>query len=88
MGASLQGTRAILHRLALMAWWLAPTSRWRTAMLERMARPNPSSAVASEDKDKPRERLGFVLCYLISTLAPASSIFFLMASASALLMPS
>ena len=41
--------RPALHRLALMAWWLAPTSRWRTAMLERMARPNRSSAVASED---------------------------------------
>ncbi len=40
-------------RLALMAWWLATTSRWRTAMLERMARPNPSPAVASEDKSKP-----------------------------------
>src|SRR5687767_10279335 len=44
-----------------MAWWLAPTSRWRTAMLERMARPDPLSAVASESKDKPPKRLGFVL---------------------------
>src|SRR5256885_6246960 len=55
------------------------------------ARPNPSSAVASENTGKPPKRLGFALCYacyLISTFAPASSIFFLMASASALLMPS
>src|SRR5262245_12623620 len=44
-----------------MAWWLAPTSRWRTAMLERMARPNPSSAVASEDTDKSPRGLVFGL---------------------------
>src|SRR6185369_16427754 len=47
--------------LALMAWWLAPTSLWRTVHLERWTRPNPLSAVASESKDKPPRRLGFVL---------------------------
>ncbi len=54
-----QGRGSACTRLALMAWWLAPTSRWRTAMpgvpnllglLEtRMARPNRFSAVASEN---------------------------------------
>src|SRR5207302_949663 len=45
--------RPALHRLALMAWWLAPTSRWRTTLLERRVRPNLSFAVASKDTSKP-----------------------------------
>jgi len=52
--------RAFVHRLsgsvALRRWWLATTSRWRTtAHFTRdpcTVRPNLSSAVGSEDKDK------------------------------------
>src|SRR4051812_38384565 len=89
---------------AFRAWWLAPTSRWRTAPA-RSPEPDQdlSPAVESEDKCKRREALAFGIwdpparpgnlqtwcrCYLISTFAPASSTFFLMASASALEMPS
>src|SRR6185436_7350210 len=69
--ADAQGARPHAPDWRSMAWWLAPTSRWRTAMLERMARPDPSSAVDSEDTAKPpNEGFDFALCYLTSTLAP------------------
>src|SRR5688500_12354153 len=111
-GAGIAAPPAAALRLAHFesVWWLAPTSRWRTAMLERMARPDPSPAVASEDKSKTPQGLGFGIWapgsrrgtrlpwgdlaplqawrYLTSTFAPASSSFFLIASASALLVPS
>src|SRR5438445_3119589 len=50
----------VVHRLAgdiasPLGWWLATTSLWRTTALNSHSctvRPNLSSAVGSEDKDK------------------------------------
>jgi len=36
-----------------LAWWLASTNRWLTMNGNPVIRPNLSSAVASEDKEKP-----------------------------------
>jgi hypothetical protein len=54
MAPDYHGRLRAVHRLVLMAWWLAPTSRWRTAAMRAIAaRPNLPSAVASEGKEKP-----------------------------------
>jgi hypothetical protein len=36
-----------------LAWWLASTNRWLTMTVDPVIRPYLSSAVASEDKEKP-----------------------------------